>query len=110
MLFRVIHNQKEITVITESGGVACIREAEDSSIEEPRIAITDYYQHRLTEDSTITADNLYDCLAEGKMYHKDWLDVKYNSLTAINDALSWLVLGQTEWEISDSIFPHLFDR
>jgi hypothetical protein len=107
--FRLIIESDEITVITENGGVACIREAADLSKDEPRIAVTDYYQSRLTDDESINADNVFECLAEGKMYCNDWAVVPFNSMTAVEDALAWLCPDITEWEITNDLFTHLFD-
>jgi hypothetical protein len=109
MKIRIIQDKNEITVITEDGGIACIREADDMSPEEPRIAVTDYYQMKIT-DPSMTSENLFECLAEGKMYHKDWIDVKYNSLTAIEDALAWLCSAETSFEVSDDLFTRLFSE
>ena len=109
MKFRLIIKNDEVTVITEDGGVACIREAEDLSKDEPRIAVTDYYQSRLTDDESINADNVFECLAEGKMYCNDWEVVPFNSMTAVEDALAWLCPHITQWEITNDLFSHLFD-
>ncbi|WP_063664818.1 hypothetical protein [Aliivibrio fischeri] len=108
MKFRIIFDQStnEITIITEEGGIACIREAEKSS-DETRTAITDYYQLRISNE--MNSDTLFESLAEGKMYNKDWFDVKYNSLDAIQDALDWLCAGQTNWEITNDLYSHIFD-
>lgn len=108
MLFRIIQEDAEITIITENGGVACIRESGYSLDDEPRVAVTDLYQMRLNDDPSITADNVFDVLAEGKMYCTDSATAKYNSLEAIEDALGWLVLGEKNWELSNSIFLDLF--
>lgn len=107
MKFRLIFETDEITILTEDGGIACIREAEAMSPDEPRIAVTDYYQMRIT-DVPLCTDNLFEYLAEGKMYHKDWPDTPYNNVLAIQDALAWLCLGETNWEVSDEIFPQFF--
>lgn len=110
MKFRIIFDNgaNEITVITENGGIACIREVEDMSTDKPRIAVTDYYQMRLTDVPLDQRDNLFDHLATGKMYNNDWVSVKYNSLTAIGDALDWLCVGETDWELSEDLFLHFF--
>jgi hypothetical protein len=111
MKFRIIFDdgENEITIITEDGGIACIRETDDLSPTEPRIAVSDYYQRRLTSIAFSESDNLFEHLAEGQMYHKDWPDVRYNSLTVINDALDWLCPGVTSWELSKNLFSNHFD-
>lgn len=109
MKFRVIFDPQEITVITEDGGIVCIREADAISSDEPRIAVTDYYQMKLTDPlCSGDSDNLFECLAEGVMYHNDWPNTQYNSLTVIQDALDWLCVGQEEWEICNDLFPQFF--
>jgi len=110
MKFRIIFDdgENEITVITEDGGIACIREVEEISSDEPRIAVTDYYQMRLTDVPSSETDELFEYLAEGQIFHNDWSDVKYNSLTAIEDALIWLCGAETDWEITDDLFPQFF--
>jgi hypothetical protein len=105
MKFRMIidEDQREITVLTENGGVACIREAEGDD----RLAVTDYYQSRLTDFDGLTADNAFDLLGQGKMYCNDW-DVPYNDLGLILDALKWLAVGETSWQHTESLFNELF--
>jgi len=109
MKFRLIVANDEVIVITEDGGIACIREAEALSKDEPRIATTDYYQSRLTDFESINSDNIFECLAEGKMYHNDWAVVSFNSMTAVEDALAWLCPHVTQWEIVNDLFTQLFD-
>ena len=115
ILFDFGNETDEITVVTEQGGLVCIQRADPISNlgngeEKPRIAVSDYYQMLITEDPTCTADNLFECLAEGLIYHKDWPDVSYNSLTAITDALNWLSPNETTWEMTDDLFPDIFPR
>ena len=107
MKFRLIIESDEITVITEDGGIACTREAETIDGSMTRIAVTDYYQSRLTEKG-ITSDNVFEILAEGAMYHMDWSALSFNSLTVIHDALTWLCPGETSWEIVDDLFTDIF--
>ncbi len=106
MKFRLILDDKEILVITEDGGIVCIREAESSS---NITAITDYYQTRLTEKG-ITSDNVFEILSEGKMYCKDWEIYKFNNINLIQNALSWLNPTEPEsnWELVDDIFTDIF--
>ena len=110
MKFRLLidESEKEITVLTEDGGIACIREADAISPNEPRIATTDYYHTRITELESATPENLFDLLGEGKMSCDDWADEQYNSLILIQDALAWLSPSEVEWNLSDSIFTEFF--
>lgn len=110
MKFRLLvdENEKELTVLTEDGGIACIREADDISPNEPRIATTDYYHIRITELESATPENLFDLLGEGMMSCNDWADDQYNSLILIQDALSWLSPTEVEWNLCDSIFSEFF--
>jgi hypothetical protein len=110
MKFRVILDteNEELTVITEDGGVACIRSAEmcDTAL---RLATTDYYQTRMTALKDATPNNMWDLLSEGNMYAKDWADKEYNNLDLIQDALHWLCPTEKKWEMCDKIFSHFFD-
>lgn len=110
MKFRLLidESEKEITVLTEDGGIACIREADDISPNEPRIATTEYYHTRITELESATPENLFDLLGDGKMSCDDWADEQYNSLILIQDALTWLSPSEVEWNLCDSIFTELF--
>ncbi|WP_210498453.1 hypothetical protein [Vibrio crassostreae] len=108
MEFRIVHEQDEIIVVTESGGVACIRQAENIN-GETRTATTDYYTTRLTEVADADSDNLFDVLAEGQMFADDWESVAYNSLEAITAALNWLSSPTApSWELVDDLFPQFF--
>lgn len=109
MKFRLIIESDEVIVITEDGGIACIREAEALSNDEPRIATTDYYQSRITDFDSIYLTDLFERLAEGKMHYEDWPTTPFNSMVAINDALNWLCPDVTDWEITNDLFAELFD-
>lgn len=108
MKYRIIFETDELIVITENGGVACIRHVEDMS-EEPRIAVTDYYHTNLNE---INPDgDVFEQLAEGYVTHKDWATTQYNSLTALYDALA--VLTESEEEdhlVTEDLFTNLFPK
>jgi len=110
MKFRVILDteNEELTVITEDGGVVCIRSAEmcDTVL---RLATTDYYQTRITALKDATPENMWDLLSEGKMYTEDWTDKEYNNLDLIQDALNRLCPTEKRWEICDKLFSDLFD-
>lgn len=109
--YRVIHDdvEKEIIVITEDGGVACIREADDISESEPRISVTDYYLINLNHVPQDDKENLWDNLGLGEIYHNDWPDTPYHAQVAIDDAINWLSPYHQAWERCDDLFPHLFD-
>jgi hypothetical protein len=53
---------------------------------------------------------VFEALAEGKMYANDWETDAFNSQTVIDDALAWLVVGETEFVRDDGIFADLFEE
>jgi hypothetical protein len=89
-IFRDNDSEKTITVIMEDGGVA-------SSYNPDGVYYrTDYYQSRLTPNSNL--NTVWDELAEGKMYAKDW----YNSESderLVDDMILWLYLSTEDVEI-----------
>lgn len=102
MKYRLIKTSDEVTVVTEDGGIACIREI-DAIGETPRTATTDYYQSRIT--SLDNTDDLYEKLGDGKMFYVDWETAKFDSQEVLDDALAWLCTTETTWERDDSLFP-----
>ena len=109
MKFRIIYDSEEITIITEDGGIACIRKAIDMGPDEPRIAVSDYYSVRIPDLEGANEDNLFECLAEeATIYHDDWKDTPYNSLKTITAALDWLCVGEENWELTDDLFTDFF--
>ncbi len=113
MKFRLVldPNEPEITVITEDGGIACIRQAEDigPSPEEKRIAVSDYYDTRIPDLTDCNRDNLFECLAEeATIYHDDWKDKPYNDLSVIYEALNWLCPAAESWELVNDLFTDFF--
>jgi len=110
MKYRLIETPDELTVVTEDGGIVCIREAEPITDGEPRIATTDYYESRITDlDLSALSDevDIWALLAEGKMYWNDWVEDTYNSEIVINDALAWLTSDTVDFERDDTLFSHL---
>ncbi len=105
MKFRIILEEGELTVITQDGGIACMREAEP--VDTPIVAVTDYYYDKLT-DTTITKDNVFEVLAEGKMVCSDWTILKFNNPVLVTDALSWLNPEIKDWELVDDLFVEIF--
>lgn len=107
MKFRIIVEKDELTIITQDGGIVCIREAEPISEDEPRTAVTDYYHKKLTEEG-INRDNVFEVLAEGSMQANDWPQISFNDLDLIKDALRWLNPYVFRWELVDDLFVDLF--
>jgi hypothetical protein len=91
----------EFNVVTEDGGVACIRYMD----EEDRKATTDYYQDRITDEKTW--QDVWDNLGQGKMYYNDWKHGQADKGDLILEALNWLVVGETNWEKDPTLFTHL---
>ena len=109
----------EVTIITEDGGLACIREAEAISNVgdkdyEPRVATSDYYQRRIpnTPDELkefSECEDIWEYLAEGKMYYDDWPTQAFNSWEAIHTALQWLAPHEENYEFVSELFTEIFD-
>ncbi len=76
--------EDDITVIMEDGGVAYFYNPEHSGCAN---YITDYHQNRITPETKL--DNIWDELAEGKMYAKDW-EGEPNRDEVIDDMINWL--------------------
>lgn len=77
-------------IFTEDGGVASICRVDDHYV-------TTYYQSRLTQWDNF--QTMWESLAEGKTYVKDWKDYQLFDPTEeelIEDALSWLVMPMCE--------------
>ena len=105
MKFRIILEEDELTIITQDGGIVCIRKAEP--VDTPRVAVTDYYYDKLT-DITITKDNVFEVLAEGPMHYNDWAILKFNNPVLVTEALSWLNPEVKDWELVDDLFVEIF--
>jgi hypothetical protein len=90
-------SNNEFDIITEDGGVASVHYNGSSFI-------TTYYQTRLTE---IEGEDVWEELAEGKSYSKNW-DEKTDKSEIINDSLNWLVVpSPIVWEQDKNLFNHL---
>tara|TARA_R110000772_G_scaffold5454_4_gene19494 strand:+ start:6226 stop:6543 length:318 start_codon:yes stop_codon:yes gene_type:complete len=102
MTYRVIKENDEITIITEDGGVACVRYADELDNGDGRQAVTDYYQDRLTQEM-IDSDIIWEQLGEGKMYCNDWT-TSFDNHEHITDALQWLCPLCETWEYDTTIW------
>jgi len=110
MKYRIIEeDDSTFNVLVEDGGVACIRFVDESDIMvdgKMRVATTDYYQSRITDETTW--DEVWENLAEGKMYYNDWNEDKANMDFMVKDALNWLVaIDKVEWTIDDTLFNNI---
>ena len=106
--YRIVNlDENELVVITENGGVVCIRTPKcdnDTDV----VAISEYYQSYITDEMTST--NIFDILADGKVYYNDWNNTQCSGHTdekLVGDALNWL--GCVDCVRDDSIFGHLFN-
>jgi len=102
MKYRIIViNNTDFDIITEDGGVASVYYNEEA-------LVTNYYQTRLTD---IKGVNVWDELAEGKVYVKEWdEDTRPEDEVIIRDALNWLVIpSPSEWEYDNTLFSNIFD-
>ena len=75
----IFRASNEITVIMEDGGIASAYNPDGKYYR------TDYYQNRITTETVI--DNIWDELAEGKMYFKLWDGYEAELITEANDTL-----------------------
>jgi hypothetical protein len=102
MKYRILEiSNTDFDIITQDGGFASIHFNGDNYI-------TDYYQTRLTEIDL--NDELWEQMAEGKIYHKDW-DTASSKEQMINDALNWLVVANTpiNWELDNTLFTQILN-
>lgn len=101
MKYRVKEYQYEymvFDVITEDGGIVAVH----FNGEHP---VSTYYQDRLAD--WMDADNVFNQLAEGKAYTKDWKEDATEE-EIIQDALNWLVLpSPAVWEKVNNLFTEL---
>jgi len=108
MKYRVIEIDCERIVITEDGGIACIAKAEPIEDGDGRIAKTEYYQERVTEEMLNDEDDdVYSQVGEGELYINDWTKedcTGYEDPKLVTDALEWLSVGDT-FEVDEAIFP-----
>lgn len=96
MKYRIIqHDEMEFDVIVEDGGVVSVYHNDENQV-------SMYYQDRLTDD--IDPDEIWETLAEGKAYMKDWPEGTTKE-EIIQDALDWLVVpGEKNWELDETIW------
>ena len=89
-------NEMEFDVIAEDGGVVAIHHNDEH-------LVSTYYQTRISND--IDPDEIWETLAEGKAYVKDWPDGTHRD-TIILDALDWLVFPAPAegWRVDNSIW------
>ena len=104
--YRVIQESEELIVITANGGVACIRQAESITDDEPRVSTTDYYSLRLDELDN-DADSVWEALAEGSMSYNDWETSEYDDPSLVKDALEWLEPTVELWTRDDSLYTEI---
>ena len=99
MKYKLLVDQQDKDLITEDGGVVTLHHNGERFI-------SSYYQRRLT-DCDPKADSVWDELAEGKMYVKEWRDKDPSEEEFIEDALDWLVMPRPAlgFERDDSLFP-----
>lgn len=110
MRYRVIELDERI-VLTEDGGVACIRTADEMDTGDGRESTTDYYQDRITQelvDSLEEGGSIWDILSEGKMYYNDWTTPELDP-EHIKDALAWLCID-CEFKRDDTIWSAITDQ
>lgn len=100
--YRLIEDSEEITVLVDDGGVACIRDTDDNG--EGRKSTTDYYQDRITQEMLDEELNVWEEVGEGKMYWNDWKTDK-DDPAHVQEALEWLVAGETEFVVNEDIWP-----
>lgn len=100
MKFRIA-NQTDIDmdfdIITEDGGIVSVHHNGEN-------LVSTYYQTRLTE---IKGYHIWDELAEGKAYVKEW-DEDTDEDEIVKDALDWLVFpAPAIWVHDEKLFNHL---
>lgn len=88
-IFRNNDSDKNVTVVLQDCGVA-------SAYNSGEYFKTDYYQSKLTSESNF--DTMWDELAEGKMYGKNWDGVQARLKEncdddIINDMIDWLFVS-----------------
>jgi hypothetical protein len=90
----------EFDIITEDGGLVSVCSGLGGTI-------STYYQNRMRPGMTIS--EALEHLQEGKAYMKEW-DYASTHETILQDALAWLVMGQTEWDRDDSIWQDVIPQ
>ena len=104
MKYKLIKTNNEITVLTADGGLAEIREVEESSAGDGRQSVTEYYQTHFTKNELLDYEGVHCILGQGKMYYNDWT-TPFTNPDHIVDALNWLAPGETEYILDETIWP-----
>ena len=104
MKYRIVKRSDELDVITEDGGVASIRYADEMEENDGRTAVTDYYQTRITQEVLDSGESIWDYLGEGKMYCEDWYRTDFDNPKLVQDALEWLCAGHTKFQYDETIW------
>jgi hypothetical protein len=73
------HSENEVDIILEDGGVATVHHNGEH-------LLTTYYQDRVHAID----DEMWDVLADGNTYTKDWNDKQVVDAEVIDDAIDWL--------------------
>jgi hypothetical protein len=109
MEYRLIVESDEVTIITQSGKVGCVRESEPFD-DTPRVATSDYYSASLTKVPVSEVDNLFEYLSEETIYNDDWEVDTFDSEPVLCHVLSQLdsSVDDEEWTRNDSLFPEFF--
>jgi len=103
MKYRLIEEIDEITIITELGGIVCVRETED---QDGRIATADYYHLSLLEID-VEKQEIWNQLSEGTIDCIDYTITPFDHYSVIDEALEWLCPNVTKFELDNSIFSNV---
>ncbi len=79
----------EITIICEDGGVG-------SAYHNGEHIVVEHYQDRITPDTNL--DDMWDILAEGKLYLGDYEGVDEVNDEIINDIMDWMYMATSPIE------------
>jgi hypothetical protein len=110
MQYRIIDNaDDERLLVTEDGGFAVIRTAEEED-GNGRIATIDLYQARITDEKS--EDEIIDALAN-KVYYEDFTMDQCSGVydeTLVEFALDWLnpSIKFSDWVKVDNIYTHIW--
>lgn len=100
MKFRIANQtdiEMDFDIITEDGGIVSVHHNGEN-------LVSTYYQTRLTD---IRGGDIWDELAEGKAYVKDW-DEDTEQDEIVRAALDWLVFpAPAIWVHDEKLFKHL---
>ncbi len=97
--YRVVYNTDSFEIITEKGGVA-------SCYKTPENFVTNFFCKSLNECDT--DKDIWEQLAEGKVYFKDW-EKTPTVQEAIENALEWLVFpAPSKWVEDKTLYTDFF--